>query len=484
MTGPPEGRGQPPHEGDHLPDPAQAPTPASAAIREDAWVSAAAAFAARVRELTESGQRSGGEPPIVAVPADYRAPAAPAFAHAEGQAPALAPPPHESAGDAVDDPLQDSPAAWHPAPASPQDAVASPEAWGDAPAPEAPVAPATSAGAAAQAWAAAPARPPEPSVAHEAWPGAPAPVAWPEAPAPAFDADASAAARFAAAQGGQAGALAAAAPSPPVTDQPSDFATPAQAASEPLPAPGAPVQGTARASAPLTVAAASRSEPAEAPLEEESAAVVPPASGRPMTRRERFRAWRFAPVVEIIATVALALALAESVQAAVIKPFVIPSQSMEPTLLPGQRVLVNRLAYDFGGTPARGDIVVFHPPSSLTCKANVPLTEPCPQSFSTHASDYFVKRVIGLPGDTLSIKDGHPVIDGRELTNEPYITPCSDSTSCNMPHAIVIPAGYYYMLGDNRGDSDDSRYWGPVPLSWIIGEVFATYWPLDRIGFF
>ena len=202
------------------------------------------------------------------------------------------------------------------------------------------------------------------------------------------------------------------------------------------------------------------------------------------TLRERFRAWRFAPVVEIVATEALALVLAESVQAAVVKPFVIPSQSMEPPLLPGQRVLVNRLAYDFGGPPARGGIVVFHPPSSLTCKANVALTEPCPQGVGTHASDYFVKRVIGLPGDTLSIKDGHPVINGRELTKEPYITPCSDSTSCNMPHAIVIPRGEYYMLGDNRGDSDDSRYWGPVRLSWIIGEVFATYWPIDRIGVF
>jgi signal peptidase I len=203
-----------------------------------------------------------------------------------------------------------------------------------------------------------------------------------------------------------------------------------------------------------------------------------------MTRRERFRSWRFAPVVEIVVTVALALALAESVQAAVVKPFVIPSESMEPTLQPGQRVLVDRLAYDFGGTPARGDIVVFHPPSSLTCKANVPLNEPCPESVATHAGDYFVKRVIGLPGDTLSIKNGHPVINGKELTNEPYITPCSNSTSCNMPHSIVIPRGEYYMLGDNRGNSDDSRYWGPVPLSWIIGEVFATYWPIDRIGIF
>ncbi len=219
------------------------------------------------------------------------------------------------------------------------------------------------------------------------------------------------------------------------------------------------------------------------PPSDSDAGTAQPPAGR-QTRRQRFRSWRFAPVVEVIATIALALVLAESVQAAVVKPFVIPSQSMEPTLLPGQRVLVNRLAYDFGGLPQRGDIVVFHPPSSLTCAVNVPITEPCPRGIASHASDYFVKRVIGLPGDRLSIENGHPVINGKELTNEPYITPCTDSTSCDMPHTIVIPRGEYYMLGDNRGDSDDSRYWGPVPLSWIIGEVFATYWPIDRIGFF
>jgi signal peptidase I len=207
----------------------------------------------------------------------------------------------------------------------------------------------------------------------------------------------------------------------------------------------------------------------------------PPA---PRSRTARFRAWRFAPLVEIAATIALALVLAESVQAAVLKPFVIPTQSMEPTLVPGQRVLVNRLAYDFGGGPARGDIVVFHPPTSLTCVANVPVTEPCPVAGKKPSNQYFVKRVMGLPGDHLWIDDGHPVINGREIKDEPYVTPCSDSTSCEMPHVITVPRGEYYMLGDNRGDSDDSRYWGPVPRSWIIGEVFATYWPPDRIGIF
>ncbi len=202
------------------------------------------------------------------------------------------------------------------------------------------------------------------------------------------------------------------------------------------------------------------------------------------TRIARFRAWRYAPIVEILGTVALALALAESVQAAVVKPFVIPSPSMEPTLLPGQRVLVNRLAYDFGGSPQRGDIVVFHPPASLVCKVNVPVIEPCPKSTTTPSTQYFVKRVMGLPGDHLEIAGGHPVINGKEIRHEPYITPCANSTSCDLPHVITVPPGEYYMLGDNRGDSDDSRYWGPVPKSWIIGEVFATYWPPDRIGIF
>ena len=207
------------------------------------------------------------------------------------------------------------------------------------------------------------------------------------------------------------------------------------------------------------------------------------AQTRPRTRVERFRAWRFAPLVEVIATIAVALALAESVQAAVVKPFVIPSASMEPTLAIGQRVLVNRLAYDFS-SPQRGDIVVFHPPSSLTCAVTVPDTEPCPRSNSQASSQYFVKRVIGLPGDRVSISDGHPVINGKPLWSEPYILPCVESQSCYYPHAMTVPRGEYFMLGDNRGDSDDSRFWGPIPGSWIIGEVFATYWPPDRIGVF
>jgi signal peptidase I len=190
---------------------------------------------------------------------------------------------------------------------------------------------------------------------------------------------------------------------------------------------------------------------------------------------------RLAAVLELVVVIAIALALAEGVEAAAVKPFRIPSGSMEPTLKIGQRVLVDRLVYDFHA-PHRGDIVVFHPPTKLTCAVPVGFDEPCPRGDGHPSSTYFVKRVIGLPGDRISIREGHPVIDGHELTHEPYITPCGSAPECNMPDTITVPAGHYFMMGDNRGDSDDSRFWGPIPASWIVGEVFFTYWPPDRIG--
>jgi signal peptidase I len=190
---------------------------------------------------------------------------------------------------------------------------------------------------------------------------------------------------------------------------------------------------------------------------------------------------RVAWAIELLVVVAIALGLAEGVQAAIVKPFRIPSGSMEPTLKIGQRVLVDRLVYDFQ-SPHRGEVVVFHPPSQLTCAVPVGAQEACPQSVKTHASDYFVKRVIGLPGDRLSIREGHPVINGHELTHEPYIASCGGVPECNMPKTIVIPPGHYFMMGDNRGNSDDSRFWGPIPKSWMVGEVFFTYWPINRIG--
>jgi signal peptidase I len=190
----------------------------------------------------------------------------------------------------------------------------------------------------------------------------------------------------------------------------------------------------------------------------------------------------------LVVIVALALGLALGIQAWVVKPYQIPSESMEPTLDVGQRVLVNRFLYHFTD-PQIGDVVVFHPPAGADVgqQCGVPggnpkAGEPCPKPTPGRSDQNFIKRIVAGPGDTLSIKEGHPVVNGVEQKDEPFINPCGGGEPCNMPKTITIPPDHYFMMGDNRGASDDSRFWGPVPRDWIIGEAFATYWPPNRVG--
>ncbi|HEV7770912.1 MAG TPA: signal peptidase I [Solirubrobacterales bacterium] len=192
-------------------------------------------------------------------------------------------------------------------------------------------------------------------------------------------------------------------------------------------------------------------------------------------------------MVELVVIVALALGLALAIQAWLVKPYQIPSQSMEPTLDVGQRVLVNRFLYHFTD-PSIGDIVVFHPPagadSGTECGIAQDPREACPQPTAAESSQNFIKRIVAGPGDTLAVRNGHPVVNGVEKSDEPYTLPCGSASACNLPKPITIPPDHYFMMGDNRGASDDSRFWGPVPRDWIIGKAFATYWPPDRIGIF
>jgi signal peptidase I len=172
------------------------------------------------------------------------------------------------------------------------------------------------------------------------------------------------------------------------------------------------------------------------------------------------------------------------IQAFVVKPYQIPSASMKPTLDEGQRVLVNRVGYHFG-EPAIGDVVVFHPPlgadqgnrCGVTPENGEPCSEPTPEMSETN----FIKRIVAGPGDRLRIEGGHAVVNGERL-DEPYIRPCGPARTCNLREEITIPEDHYFMMGDNRGASDDSRFWGPVPRDWIIGEAFFTYWPPSRFG--
>ena len=157
------------------------------------------------------------------------------------------------------------------------------------------------------------------------------------------------------------------------------------------------------------------------------------------------------------------------------KIYTVPSEAMAPTYAPGDKISVNLDAYN-GSEPAVGDIVVFHPPvgadSGVECGARPRPGESCSKPTAAESHQTFLKRIVAGPGDTLSIKEGHPVVNGVEKKDEPYINPCGNYPEvCELPKAITIPPGHYFMLGDNRGASDDSRFWGPVPAEWILGKV-------------
>jgi signal peptidase I len=176
-------------------------------------------------------------------------------------------------------------------------------------------------------------------------------------------------------------------------------------------------------------------------------------------------------LVEYGVILVVALAAAFLIQAYVVKPYRIPTQSMMPTIDPHDRILVARFLYHFT-PPARGDIVVFKYP------------------LDTHV--VFIKRLIALPGDTVSLRGGFVYVNGvrqnashvlrfagRPVPTEPGPS-VSNPWSLDRPY--TVPAGHYFMMGDNRTDSDDSRFWGPVPASDLIGRAFFTYWPITRLG--
>jgi signal peptidase I len=208
------------------------------------------------------------------------------------------------------------------------------------------------------------------------------------------------------------------------------------------------------------------------PLEPASA----PRSRNPIDRLTHRlpRPWRIA--IDWIVTIAGAIAIVLAIKAWVVNPYRIPSSSMEPTLhcagsegceaRLSDRVLANRFLYHFRG-PRRGEIVVFNTPPQAQAQCG--------------AGGTFVKRLIGLPGDVWSERNGYVYINGKRL-NEPYIKPDRRDTDTHGPRKIG--KGMYFMMGDNRASSCDSRVWGAVPHDNLIGEVFATYWPPNRISIY
>jgi len=160
-------------------------------------------------------------------------------------------------------------------------------------------------------------------------------------------------------------------------------------------------------------------------------------------------------------------------------PYRVPSGSMAPTLEIGEHAYYNALH----GAPSIGEIVIFHPPEGAVQEECGPkphmlrvggaaCAQPVPQSSNVR----FVKRVIAGPGDEIYIREGHvyrKAAGSSSFIREPdsYTHPCGAVPECNFPTPITISPGLWFLMGDNRGESDDSRFWGPVPTSWIVGEV-------------
>jgi len=166
-----------------------------------------------------------------------------------------------------------------------------------------------------------------------------------------------------------------------------------------------------------------------------------------------------------------------SIDRASVVTYRVPSGSMLPTLKVDQVIRVDSSAYA-RARPAEGDIIVFHPPHGADVGARscqdphqgLGHSAPCSRSTPARSSQKYIKRIVGGSGDRLSIIDGHVLRNGvRE--KDAYTAPCRGGYGCTFRRSITVPRGMYFVLGDNRGLSDDSRFWGPIRKAWIVGKV-------------
>ena len=169
-------------------------------------------------------------------------------------------------------------------------------------------------------------------------------------------------------------------------------------------------------------------------------------------------------VAEWVAIVVGAVVVALLVKTFLVQAFRIPSASMEDTLLIGDRVMVNKLSYRMHDVN-RGDVVVFDRPEGLPGGAQEP--------------EDLIKRVIGLPGDTLQTVDGKVLRNGAPI-DEPYLKPGSTTTGIEQP--VTVPDGTVWVMGDNRNNSSDSRVFGPIPQTSIVGRAFVIMWPPSQFS--
>jgi signal peptidase I len=190
--------------------------------------------------------------------------------------------------------------------------------------------------------------------------------------------------------------------------------------------------------------------------DEEPVGGPPPAPVRPKRSRSSART-----IIEWVAVIGGALVVALVIRSFFLAAFYIPSESMSPTLEKGDRVLVNKLSYKLHDVH-RGDVVVFKRP---------------PNEPDNSIKD-LIKRVIALPGETIEVRDCHVLINGQPLT-ESYVKSWT-STCTYAPH--TVPSNAVFVMGDNRDDSQDSRYFGPIGENLIVGRAFVIVWPLSHLG--
>jgi signal peptidase I len=215
----------------------------------------------------------------------------------------------------------------------------------------------------------------------------------------------------------------------------------------------------------------------------DAAALTRPLAGHPgdastLSGRVRLALLTAVPLAAIIAVTVVALVGGKSgAVSGVVTKIAVTSPSMLPTLPLGGTV---RVIIADGYKPKIGEIVVFHPPAGAD-----PATPVCANASegAGHAAACdepvpnksprltLIRRVVAGPGDRITISGGHVIRDGVREQDSGYTEPCAAAPSCNFPATITIPAGHYFVLGDNRGASDDSRFWGPVPRAYIVGRV-------------
>ncbi len=167
---------------------------------------------------------------------------------------------------------------------------------------------------------------------------------------------------------------------------------------------------------------------------------------------------------EVVETLVLTLVIFLVIQNFVAQPYRVQQMSMEHTLMPDQYVLVDKLTPRFDGYK-RGDIIVFNPPPEWVQAQNEP----------------FIKRVIGLGGDRIEIKNAHVYVNGVQL-DEPYTYDGQPTTVSGDQNSWVVPPGDLFVMGDHRENSADSRVFGPIPLSSVIGRAWLRYWPIGTFG--